>query len=322
MKPYFRVIVIIMALWISGCAFISVPLFPTTQKLEERIIEGEGNDKILILDISGVISEKKGSGVSLGNDTSMIEDMKEALQKARQDDAIRGLIIRISSPGGTITGTDVLYHELVEFKKEQGIRVTACLMDIGASGGYYVATAADEIIAHPTTLTGSLSVIAMKFNIKGLLDLVGIQEETVKSGKLKDIWSPFRPSTEEEQKIMQNIINTFHVRFVDVIAEGRHNLTREEIEKLADGRIYTAHQARDLKLIDHIGYMDDAIERLKKSLGITMATIITYGRPGTYKETIYSRTYPKGPRTLSLIALDGNGFLAPPDVQFLYLWTP
>ena len=319
---YLPAIVLFVAIYLSGCAFITMPLFPSTQALQERVIEGEGKDKILLLDISGVISEKKRSGLSLQQETTMIENIKEALNKAERDVAIKGLILRINSPGGTITGSDILYHELIQFKKRKEIRIIACLMDIGASGGYYVANAADEIIAHPTTITGSIGVIALKFNVKGLLELVGIEEETIKSGKMKDLWSPFRPSTEKERKIMQVIIDKFHSRFVDVIKEGRKDLTRKEIEALADGRIYSADQALDAKLIDRTGYMDDAFDSMKKSLGITEATIIAYERPGTYRGTIYSGSVPPVPRILNFIAANDNGLLSPPGVQFMYLWMP
>ena len=319
---YLMTFALVLSIALSGCAFVTIPLFQGPQALQERALEGEGDDKILILDISGIISENNDSGPSFQREPSMIEKIKAALNKARQDDAVKGLILRINSPGGYVTKSDILYHELTEFKNAKGVKIVACLMDLGASGGYYVATVADEIIAHPTTITGSLSVIAMKFNVKGLLDLVGIKEETVKSGRLKDIWSPFRPSSDEERRIMQDIIDSFHQRFVNVIADGRKNLTYHEIERLADGRIFTSDQALEAKLIDRIGYMDDAIDRIKSLVGIKTATIITYARPGTYTETIYSGTSPSLPRGLKQISLDGETLLMPSRVRMMYLWMP
>ena len=312
-----------VAIILSGCAIVNVPLFPSTQALQEHVVEGEGDNKILLIDISGLISEKKrDTVVGLREGTSIVSEVKEAFKKAESDDAICGLILRINSPGGTVTASDIIHHELKLFKKKTGARITACLMDVGASGGYYVATAADEIIAHPTTITGSIGVIALKFNVEGLLSHVGIEEETIKSGDKKDIWSPFRPSTPEERKIIQTIIDDFHRRFINVIADGRKSLTRKDVEKLADGRIYTADQALEAKLIDRIGYLSDAVNRTKQFLDIEKASVITYYRPGTYKGSIYS-TLPKAPRNIiNLIAINGEGLTTPPGIRFMYLWTP
>lgn len=321
-KKLFFFLILATALCLSNCAFVTIPLFPTTQNLQERIIEGEGKDKILLLDISGVISEKEDSGPLSQEGTSIIEDIKEALKKAQQDDTIKGIVVKVNSPGGTITGSDILHHELNLFKKEKGIRIVACLMDVGTSGGYYVATAADEIMAHPTTITGSIAVIALKFNVKGLLNLIGVEDETIKSGELKDIWSPFRPSTEKERAIMQAVIDKFHGRFVDVIKKGRKNLSRQEIEKLADGRIFTADEALTAGLIDRIGYLDDALDEMKKSLGIPRATVITYGRPGSFKGTIYARTFHTAPKTFNFISLNKKDLIQSPNLRFMYLWLP
>ena len=183
---YFRILIlfVLVAIFLSGCAIINVPLFTPTQSLKERVLEGEGNRKILLLDISGIISEKKGGSIGsivrLREQASIVANIKEVLKKAESDDAICGLILRINSPGGTVTASDIIHHELMLFKKKTGVRITACLMDVGASGGYLVATVADEIIAHPTTITGSIGVIALKFNVEGLLSRIGIEQETIK----------------------------------------------------------------------------------------------------------------------------------------------
>lgn len=321
---YFRILIlfVLVAIFLSGCAIINVPLFTPTQSLKERVLEGEGNRKILLLDISGIISEKKGSIMRLREQASIVANIKEVLKKAESDDAICGLILRINSPGGTVTASDIIHHELMLFKKKTGVRITACLMDVGASGAYLVATVADEIIAHPTTITGSIGVIALKFNVEGLLSRIGIEQETIKSADKKDIWSPFRPSTPEERKIMQAIIDNFHKRFVSIVTKGRKPLTRKDVEKLADGRIFTADQALEAKLIDRVGYLDDAVKITKQSLGIEKASIITYYRPGTYKGSIYSALPKAHQNTVNLIAINGEGLTTPPGVQFMYLWLP
>lgn len=320
---YGWIVVCAASFFLCGCAIVKMPLIPSTQPLREQTLDGEGKEKILLLDISGVISDKKRiSGLGFREQISMVAEVKEALKKAEADSAISGLVLRINSPGGTVTASDILHHELIRFKKKTGVPIVACLMDVGASGGYYVATAADEIIAHPTSVTGGIGVMAMKFNVQGLLSRIGIEEETIKSGEMKDLWSPFRPNTAEERKIIQSIIDTLHERFVDVVADGRKSLTKEGVEKLADGRVFTADQAKEAGLIDCVGYLNQAVEGIKATLGIEKASLIVYYRPGTYKGTVYSGFPPAAPRVLNLIAINGQGLAAPAGIHFMYLWAP
>lgn len=318
---FFTGLILAMTAALAGCAVISIPFFPTTQTMEERVIEGTGKNKILIIDVSGFISEKKRSA-TFHDGTSLIEDIREMLLLAGDDDRVKGLILRINSPGGTMTGSDIIHHELTRFKAKRNIPVIACLMAVGTSGAYYIANAAETIIAHPTTITGSISVIAMRFNVRGLLDIVGIKEETIKSGNLKDIWSPFRPSTEEERAIMQTLINRYHMRFIDIVQAGRKSLSRQDIEKAADGRIYTAYQALEMRLVDRIGYLDDAIDMIKHRLGLDEARIIMYGRPGSFKNSIYAGVPATTPRTINLFNIESADLLAPSGLHFMYVWTP
>jgi len=307
----------------TGCAIVKIPLFPSPQGLEEQVLEGEGHAKILLLDISDVISDKKkANGIGFQQKTSLVARIKEEMQKAEKDEALVGIIVRINSPGGTVAATDTIYHELVEFKKRTGARIIACVTGLAASGGYYVASAADEIIAHPTSITGNIGVIAMKFNVEQFLSKVGVQEEIVKSADKKDIWSPLRPSTPEETEIIQTVIDTLHERFVEVVYAGRRpRLTKEEVERLADGRIFTAEQALEVKLVDRIGYLDDAVREMKMFFKLEEAKVITYYRPGSYKGTIYSGSATPY-HEINLITINGDLLSLMPKVQFMYLWAP
>lgn len=312
------------ALILSGCAFVNVPLYTPAQPLREKVIEGEGRTKILLIDISGFISEtEKSRGSILAEEVPLLARVKEELGKAEQDKAVSGLILRINSPGGTVAASDTLHHELLAFKKRTGARVTACITGLGTSGAYYIASAADEIIAVPTAVTGSIGVIAMRFDVRDLMTKIGVGTETVKSGDKKDIWSPFRPSTPEETRIMQHIIDRFYNRFIDAVAAGRKNvLSRGDILKLADGRIYTADQALDARLVDRIGYLDDAVAATKNVLRVSEASVIVYHRPGAYRETIYGGTPVPGPRAITLFNINADSLSLLPEVKFLYLWQP
>jgi protease-4 len=312
-------VLFLMALALGGCAFVNMPLMPPAMPLEEQLLEGDGARKILLIDISGTISEQEKSGGLLGHTTpSMVSLIRESLQKAEKDDRIAGLILRINSPGGTVTASDIIHHEIVQFRKRKGVPVLACIMGVGASGGYYVAAAADEITAHPTAVTGSIGVILMKFNVEGLMGKIGVEEQTVKSGDKKDIMSPFRKATPEEVKLGQEIIDQFYGRFLDVImARPGNSLSRDELRKLADGRIYTAGQALDGKLVDRIGYLDDVIASIRKRAGDEKARVVTYYRPGTYKGSIYADAGEKGGVLEMFGGLDAHS-----AGGFMYLWRP
>ncbi|NPV03436.1 MAG: signal peptide peptidase SppA [Syntrophaceae bacterium] len=306
-------------LW-SGCAYVNLSLLPEPGPLREKVVEGRGDAKILLLDVTGIISEEKRRTLGMRQESSVIEEFREALRKARRDTKIAGLVVRINSPGGTVTASDILRHEILEYKKQTGVRVAACLMGVAASGGYYVATAADEIVAHPTTITGSIGVIAMKFNVQGLFGKIGVEAEAIKSGDKKDLLSPFRPATEDEKRIVQAVIDQLHARFVDVVADGRKPLSREAVVKLADGRIYTAAQALELKLVDRVGYLDSALEGIKSARNLTEASVIVYHRPGSYKGSVYAEAG-TGTTVVNILPQDLESLL-PGGMQFMYLWAP
>ena len=247
----------------TGCVTVKVSLFEEPEPLKEKIISGYGRDKILLMDISGIILEGPHRVLGLLKGVTAPARVKEELEKAAKDKHIKAVVLKINSPGGTVSAADVMLHELQAFKAERHVPVVVCLQGLATSGGYYVAQAGDTIIAYPTCITGSIGVSAMKLNFRGLMDKVGVDAELVKSGQWKDFWSPFRPATPKEKEMMQQIIDEFYRGFVDVVAKGR-KLSSEEVRKVADGRIFTASQAKDLRLVDQLGYLDDALELARK----------------------------------------------------------
>jgi protease IV len=287
-----------------GCVTVKVSLFEQPGPLKEKTISGYGRDKILLMQVSGVILEGPHRLLGLTKGVTSPSRVKEELEKAAKDDRIKAVVLKINSPGGTVSAADVILHELKAFKTAKGVPVVICLQGLATSGGYYVAQAGDTIIAYPTCITGSIGVIVMKFNLRGLMDKVGVDDDIVKSGKWKDFWSPFRPATPQEKEMMQQVIDDFYRTFVDVVAQGRH-LNLKKTRQLADGRIFTASQALDLGLVDQLGYLDDALKLARAKAGLAPeARVITYHRPGSYKPTVYS-------------LLPDLGMVGP---QFLYLW--
>ena len=245
-----------------GCATIT--LGPSLGELEEVVVEGRGPGKILLVDFDGIINNQKnrnitGNTISLG----MVEKIRSILEKAKKDKKIQALLIKINSPGGTVTASDIIFHLLKDYKENNKVKIYVQVMDLAASGGYYVALAGDEIIAHPTSLVGSIGVIALKVNLKDLMTKIGVDWEIVKSGDKKDFMSPFRSFTKEERDLFQNTIDKYHQRFVATITQNRSELEMTQVELLADGRIFDAEQAKRLNLIDHVGYVTDTINRIK-----------------------------------------------------------
>lgn len=307
------------ATWIlSGC--ITVNLLPAPAPLEEKRLSGTAAEKVLLMDLSGVISSRESEG--LIERPSMTAQIKEELSRAAEDRNVKALVLRINSPGGTVTASDIIYHELRAFKDKRKIPVIASIMDVGASGGYYIAMAADKVMVHPSSVTGSLGVIMMTVNARGLLEKIGLEANTVTSGPRKDMGSPFRAMNDEERTIFHSVIMSFYERFLNVIQEGRKNLTPEDIRKFADGRIYSGEQATAMGLTDGIGYLDDAIELAKREAGVREVSVVTYRRPGEYRNNIYSQLLGGAGGGLSLANLDLTTMFRGGTPQFMYLWMP
>lgn len=307
----------------SGCSLISVSLMPSAEPFEETTVMGTGRDKILIIDISGIISDEGKHGLGfLSDEPNTVCRIKEELTTAAHDDRIKAVILRINSPGGTVTASDILYHEIEQFKKASGLPVIACIMDLGASGGYYVAVSADKIVAHPTTVTGSIGVIMLHLSVGGLMQKIGVADTSIKTGEHKDMGSPFKTMTEEEQKIFLGVLDDMYQKFLAVIVKNRPGLSMEKLRPLADGRIYTARQALEFGLIDHVGYLDDAVSLAKEVSGLKAARVIIYHRPGAYKNNIYSQLGTPGIGSFNLINVDLKTLVKSGAPSFMYLWSP
>ena len=310
--------VLLVGLLISGCTF-NFSLFPGPGPLQEAHVGGTGTAKVLLLDVSGMISSEGKDGLVPA--PGLIARIKEQLTKAAQDDNVKAVVLRINTPGGTVTASDIIYHEIKTFKASKKIPIVASIMDMGTSWGYYIAAAADSVLAYPSSVTGSIGVIMLTVNARGLLEKVGVEATAVTSGPRKDMGSPFRVMTTEERAIFQGLIDSFYQRFLTIVQEGRPNLQMEQIKKLADGRIYTGEQAKAAGLVDDIGYLEDAVELAKKKAKITEARVVTYRRPGEYSNNVYSKLLAPGPLA-GLADLDVMAFVRGGTPQFMYLWMP
>ena len=280
-----------LAMSAAGCTLVEIYMGPKLAPLEERTLAGSGRDKVLLIEVSGVMFESRDR--SLGTPFSPRENvlarLREELDQARRDPGIKALLIKINSPGGSVTAADIMYHQIERFCRETGVKSVACLMGVAASGGYYVALAGDRILALPTTVTGSIGVISLRLDLAELLARYGVRTDAVKSAPLKDMWSPFRPASEEERRIMRGLVEELFLRFKGKVRARRPGMSAGQLEEAASARIFTASQALALGLIDGLAYPDEAFEAAVNLAGLKEARLVAYHRPGGYRPNVYAR---------------------------------
>lgn len=290
------------------------------ERLEEVVlIPDPSRDKILVIDVEGMISSLAGSGL-FSREKSPVSRVYSRLDRALQDPRVKAVILRLDTPGGEVTASDIIYHEILRFKEKAKKPVIGLMMGVAASGGYYIASACDVIMAHPSSLTGSIGVISVFPNFQDLMGKVGIKVHVIKSGEAKDSGGPFRDMTDEEKKTFQGIIDEYHAGFLDVISRNREDkISREKLTEIADGRVYTAQQALRLSLIDAIGYFDDAFERALSLAGIQNAKLVGYTYYPKIKTDIYaSRLGDFSPIDTKVL----ESYLGLLKTGFYYLWLP
>ncbi len=228
----------------------------------------EGTPNVALIRVRGVLS---CSGVGGAAADRIVEDIHKALE----DDDIKVILLRLDTPGGTIASAQEIYAELMKARKA-GKKIVASMGDAAASGGYYIATPADVIIANPGTATGSIGVIMETIELDKLLEKLGIHFNVIKSGKFKDFGSYFRPMTEEERKLAHADIMDMYDQFVHDVAQAR-NLPVDKVRKLADGRVYSGKQAKALGLVDRLGNYEDALDACKELGHLDKVRIKEYG---------------------------------------------
>jgi protease IV len=320
MKRFYLIAGLLVLSLLTACAGPQVKLFTNaTDPLKEYTIEGSGGDKILLLPVRGFISDNPKKGL-LGSSPSMVEQVVAQLKKAEQDKRIKAVLIKVNSPGGSITASDLLYHEILSYKERTNTKVIVCMMDMAASGGYYLSLPADTIIAHPTSLTGSVGVIFTQPRVMGLMDKLGLGVDVKKFGKNKDMGSPFRESTEEEQKLVQITINQLGERFTSLVKKHR-KLDPQALSEMSTARLFLAEEALKLGLIDKIGYLSDAVKEAKQLAGLAGdARVVLYRRAEHPDDNLYSITgiAAEDPR-LSFISVELPESLHL-STGFYYLW--
>lgn len=242
---------------------------------EEIIEEGDMLSKIAVLSINGVIQDTGDAESFFESPLYNHRAFMEQLDYVKEAKDVKAIILQVNSPGGGVVESAQIHDKIKEIQKETKKPIYVSMGSMAASGGYYVSAPADKIFASPETLTGSLGVIMQGVNYAGLAEKYGVEFTTIKSGPYKDIMSPSRPMTEDEREILQSMIDNSYEGFVKVISEGR-DMSVERVKEIADGRIYDGRQAKQLKLIDGFGYLEDVIENVRKDEKLGDATVVKY----------------------------------------------
>lgn len=248
---------------------------------QEQVISGSGSDRIVVLYVEGVIGADESGLFGGGTGHSALLSQ---IRQATEDPRVQAVVVRVDSPGGGVVASNEIYMALKKLR-ESGKNVVVSMGSVAASGGYYISMAAERIYANQDTFTGSLGVIISTLNYQEAFEQFGLRQMVYKSGEFKDIGSPARTATDEEQAILQGIVDQAYQGFVDVIVEGRR-LPRETVLQVADGRIYTGKQARDLGLVDELGSLDDAIDSAQSLAGLERALVVRYQASDSFLELL------------------------------------
>jgi protease-4 len=290
------------------------------QPFVETVVYGDTGPRILMLEIQGAITDYETPGFLGTGAEGTVARVREQLKAAEVMD-IKAILLRVDSPGGTASASELVYRELLAYKERTGNPIVAQFMSTAASGGYYVAMAADEIQAYPTTITGSIGVIGSGVNFSGLMEKLGVTNQTITSGAFKDTGSPMRPMRDDERAYMQTIIDELYARFFEVVLAGRPELDAERLETIADGRIYSANGALEAGLIDRIAGIEEAIDRLETLAGLSESQVVSYHRSSEWRNNLYTQVpASSGPPVLQLDLRQVFGHL--PSPGFHYLWLP
>ena len=329
LRPYFSGMLLLTLLILTGCSdrTVQISLVPTHGGIHPRMVHKSRHwfvhHRIAIVNISGMLMDGSTGGI-FGGGHNPVSDLKQTLDRIEHDPRVKAVVLRMNTPGGTVTSSAMMYHDILAFKRKTHLPVIASMMDLCASGGYYVSCAADYQMAYPTTITGSIGVIVQLFNFHRALRYLGVQAPVFVSGPNKDTGSPFHTMTPENKKIIQGFVTQFYARFLKIVKHSHPDVKSKNWPKLTDGRPVTGEDAFRYHLINGLGGLESAIKLAKKMAHIHHANVVLYRRYSQSSGSIYARSTMPAPRgqQFNLMNLNLNGaemstLLHP---NFFYMW--
>lgn len=275
---------------------------------EEIHISGDSSQRIVVIPVTGAIFGWGNATYGAGT----VYKVSSLLDRAANDDTVKAVILQIDSPGGGLSASDIIYHELLKLKKKNK-KVIVYVGQLCASGGYYIAAPADYIVAGPTSLVGSFGVIMQHVEVTGLLEKIGVVVDPIKSTNSKDIGSPFKKLSEKDREYFDHILSTYHNRFIDIITKGR-KLDRDKVASLADGKVYLATEALDYGLIDEIGYFDASLDQAKKYCTVDYPEIFSYKHQMSLIDLLNAESKSNLPSSINEFLNENSGT----DISLIY----
>ena len=310
-----------LCLSLAGCgipSFLITPVQNANTFQEYEVEKGKGG-KIALIEVDGMLVNA-GTGGFLQPTENPLSNFTQLMKHAAKDDDVKAVVLRVNSPGGTVTTSDAMYEIVRRFRAKTHKPVVASCQEVAASGAYYVSLAADRIVAQPTSVIGSIGVIFSTFDFSGTMNKIGAQANSIKSGPLKDMGSPFRALGSEERQVMQGMVDEYYARFVELLTERRKITDPDTLKTTTDGRVFSGARAKQLGLVDDLGLLEDALDTARKMADAPKATVVMYKRPHGYRGSIYAETDIPQPQTnVTKLELPGGPWL---PSGFYYLWKP
>lgn len=315
-----------------GPVHFAVGVSPGDQRLTSTVVEPDGHwfsDRVAVIDVTGLIVNAQKPGLIQPGENP-VGELHEKLREAADDRRVKAVVLRLNTPGGGVTASDAMYREVMRFREETGKPVVALMMDVTASGGYYVACAADKIVTYPTSVVGSIGVIVQTISVKPALSKIGIQAEALTSGKNKEAGSPLSTLTDDHRQVLQGLVDDYYARFVNLVREARPGIPADRFADLTDGRVLSGEQAAAVGMADRVGDLTDAHALAVHLAGINHADMVIYHRQLEYVGSPYAAA-PATPAAgqlpttqINLMQLNLSGGLPGFDspVGVYYLWRP
>lgn len=312
-----------LLLFLTGCgasSFLVTPVANTSELQEISVQSGKAfGGKVAIIEVEGMLLDDRSGGILQPSENPLSLFIQQ-LNQAADDDSVKAVVLRVNSPGGSVTTSDVMYDALERFKNKTHKPVIASAQEVAASGAYYVSCGADKIIVNPTSIVGSIGVIFESFDFQDTLDRLGAREVSVKSAPLKDMGSPYLHLTPEARQIMQNMVDEYFARFKNVVVTSRGIKDPATLKLVTDGRVFSGERAVELGLADQSGRLDDAIELARQMGHAPGAEVVMYKRPYGYSGSIYAEMPAPVPRSSDInLKLPMSDWL---PSGFYYLWQP
>ena len=320
---------------VGGCgapSFLVTPVANSNKLEEEQVAPGKGwsPGKVVVIPVEGMLANARAGGLLQATENPL-SLFTQQLERAEDDPSVKAVVLRVNSPGGTVSCSDAMYQLVKRYKQRTGRPVVASAQEVDASGAYYVSCAADKIVAQPTSVVGSIGVIFETMEFEGALDKLGIRAGAIKSGNLKDMGSPFRAIREDERAVMQGMVEEYFTRFIGIV-HGNRPVKEQPLADLTkynegsyggvySGRVFSGDRARELGLIDKTGLLEDAVELAKQLAKAPDAMVVMYQRPYGYGGSVYASNRTAAPRAdVMRLELPGASELLPSG--FYYLWAP